>query len=386
MPVFSLQGEELLQSKYQFGVKAFGGLAAGALAALTFASAPAAAASAATATAHPSLGAAVISGPARLTPDVAAMVNGTGVAAKQKALARYWTPARMEAAKPDWQMPGLAGLTGAKPGTGGTTPVSGTPTKVAGTTSAAMPKPINGASAGRLSQRPASGHPVTPHSFYPNYPVGSPVARTAGKVFFTNGGVNYVCSGTIVNTEGKSTVWTAGHCVSDGGTWNYNWVFVPNYASGWAPYGLWYSAQLWTTTAWFYNNSSFANDVGASIMYRNGGWRITDYLGGQGIAWNYPIGYYMYAFGYPQAYPFNGCCLVENPGYTYDGGGGTIYMLNNMTGGSSGGAWLNWFDGNWGYINGHNDFKYTAYPQYMFSPYYGSQVGSLYNAVRYIST
>jgi hypothetical protein len=360
----------------KFGVKTLGGLAAGALTVLTFVNAPIAAASTAASTAHASSGPAVISGPARLTPAVTAMVKGTGLAAREKALAHYWTPARMKAAKPDWQMHGLGALAGAKPGTGGTTKVSGPATRIAGTTSATTPKPADRAGARRLK----------PQSFYPNYPVGSPVARTAGKVFFTSFGVNYVCSGTIVNTEGKSTVWTAGHCVSDGGAWNYNWVFVPNYASGWAPYGVWSSYQLWTTTAWFNNNNDFANDVGASIMYRNGGRRITDYLGGQGITWNYPIGYYVYAFGYPQAYPFNGCCLVEAPGYTYNGGGGTIYMLNDMTGGSSGGGWLTSFNGNWGYINGHNDFKYTAYPQYMFSPYYGNQVGSLYNAVRYIST
>jgi hypothetical protein len=93
----------------------------------------------------------------------------------------------------------------------------------------------------------------------------------------------------------------------------------------------------------------------------------------------------MYAFGYPQAPPFNGQYLVGDNGYTYNGGGGTIYMVNYMTGGSSGGAWLNWFNGQWGYINGHNDFKYTNLPQYMFSPYYGNQVASLYNTVRGIS-
>ena len=371
---FQLAGGNTLRPK--FGVKALGGLAAGALIALTFANTPIAAATTAVSSTRTSPGPAVVSGPARLTPAVAAMVKGTGVAAREKALARYWSPARMKAAKPDWQMPALRMRAGAKPGTPGTTKVSGPETRIAGTTSATTPKPTN----------PAGTRHPSPQSFYPNYPVGSPVARTAGKVFFTSFGLNYVCSGTVVNTEGKSTVWTAGHCVSDAGKWNYNWTFVPNYASGSAPYGVWSSYQLWATSAWFNNNSDWADDVGASIMNRNGGQRITDYLGGQGIAWNYPIGYYVYAFGYPQGPPFNGCCLVEATGYTYNGGGGTIYMLNDMTGGSSGGAWLNWFDGNWGYINGHNDFRYPGYPQYMWSPYYGNQVAGLYNAVRYIST
>jgi hypothetical protein len=61
-------------------------------------------------------------------------------------------------------------------------------------------------------------------------------------------------------------------------------------------------------------------------------------------------------------------------------------MSSNMTGGASGGAWLISFNGEYGYINGHNDFKYNNYPQYMFSPYYGDQVASLFNAVKNMST
>jgi hypothetical protein len=315
----------------------------------------------------------VVSGTPRVTPEVARLAKGTGTEAQQQALAAYWTPARMKAAKPDTELPAVkAAATAAPKKSAVATAPQGAPQRIPGSAPKTAPK--------------ATQPSVSPQAYYPNYPVGHPVARTVGKVFFTSFGVNYVCSASIVNSEGESEVWTAGHCVSDGQAWNYNWVFVPNYVAGWAPYGYWYAFQLWTTTAWFFNNSDFANDVGAAVMYRNSGWRITDYLGGQGIAWNYGIGYYVYAFGYPQAYPFDGNYLVAEQGYTYNGGGGTIYMVNYMTGGSSGGPWLNWFDGNWGYINGHNDFKYNAYPQYMFSPYYGNQVASLYNTVRYIST
>jgi hypothetical protein len=315
-----------------------------------------------------------ISSTAELSPDVARTLTGAGADARQQALARYWTPERMKNAKPESEIPAVKAGAGAKASASqAQTRPQGQPGQVTPSTPKHEPKA-------------AGGSGIQPMAYYPNYPVGHPVARTSGKVFFTSFGVNYVCSATIVNTEGKSEVWTAGHCVSDGGAWNYNWTFVPNYASGWAPYGYWYAYQLWTTSAWFYNNNDFANDVGSVVLYRNNGWRITDYLGGQGIMWNYPIGYYVYAFGYPQASPFNGCCLVAEQNYTYDAGGGTIYMVNYMTGGSSGGGWLAWFDGNWGYLDGHNDFKYNGYPQYMFSPYYGNQVASLYGSVRYIST
>lgn len=318
-------------------------------------------------------GADVVSGPAGLSPEVAATAHGSGVDAHEQALAAYWTPERMRTARPESEIPAVKNQKAAPAATSG-------PAGPAGQVGAAAPKaePKGAASAG--------GQDVAPAAYYPGYPVGHPVARTYGKVFFTSLGLNYVCSATVVNTEGKSEVWTAGHCVSDGGAWNTNWTFVPNYASGSAPYGYWYGYQLWTTTAWFNNNSDFANDVGSAVLYRNNGWRITDYLGGQGIAWNYPIGQYVYAFGYPQAAPFTGCCLTAENGATYNGGGGTIFMVNYMTGGSSGGAWLMSFDGNWGYINGHNDFKYDATPQYMYSPYYGNQVLNLYNTVRNIST
>lgn len=315
----------------------------------------------------------IVSGKSQLSPEVARTVHGNSVSARQTAIAAYWTADRMKAAKPDTQMPAMKAAAAAKPAIAApATKPQGPARKVAGAAPVAAP----------VANQPD----VSPMAYPPNYPVGHPVARTVGKVFFTSFGVNYVCSGSIVNSEGKSVVWTAGHCVSDGAAWNYNWTFVPNYYSGVAPYGYWYSYSLTTTVGWFYNNADYANDVGASIMYNNGGWRIADYLGAQGIAWNYAVsGYYVYAFGYPQASPFDGCCLYAEQGYTYDGGGGTIYMVNYMTGGSSGGPWLNWFDGNWGYVNGHNDFKYTAYPQYMYSPYYGNQVLNVYNAVRYIS-
>jgi hypothetical protein len=318
----------------------------------------------------------IVSGSAPLSPDVARTVNGAGADARQRALAQYWSSARMKAAKSDTDLPAVKARASAPRTTNATT----APTKPEGP--AGQVAPI----APQTAPKASTGSGVEPLSYYPNYPVGHPVARTYGKVFFTSFGVNYVCSATVVNSEGRSEVWTAGHCVSDGQAWNYTWVFVPNYVNGAAPYGVWYANQLWTTSAWFYNNNNFANDVGAAVMWRNNGRRIADYLGGQGIAWNFPIGYYMYAFGYPQAYPFNGQYLVGDNGVTYNGGGGTIYMVNYMTGGSSGGGWLNWFNGQWGYINGHNDFKFSSYPQYMFSPYYGNQVASLYNTVRGIST
>ena len=56
---------------------------------------------------------------------------------------------------------------------------------------------------------------------------------THGKVFFTLGGSDYVCSGTALLSGNKSVVWTAGHCVNEGpGDFATNWEFVPAYKDG----------------------------------------------------------------------------------------------------------------------------------------------------------
>ena len=67
-------------------------------------------------------------------------------------------------------------------------------------------------------------------------PYTSQPTSTNGKVFFTDDGLNYVCSGTAVLSGNRSTVWTAGHCVHDGASgFHTNWAFVPAYADGSAP-------------------------------------------------------------------------------------------------------------------------------------------------------
>ncbi|HET9649451.1 MAG TPA: hypothetical protein VFP34_14645 [Microlunatus sp.] len=315
---------------------------------------------------------AIVSHPNSLSPAAQRLQKGTGKVAEAKAVTAYWTPARMKAAKP---LDDVAELSGRAPTQGKTVrpQAQGPAVKVAPGKSAAAPRAVKSPST------------IAPQTFYPNLPYYYPAARTNGKVFFTRSGLNYVCSASIVNSEGKSLVWTAGHCVADGGVWDSNFAFVPSYSNGSRPYGTWYARQLTTTSAWFYNRD-FTQDVGAATMNRNFGYRIADYLGAQGLMWNQSANYYTCAFGYPQAAPYTGAYLVETCGNTANPNNGTIYMYSGMTGGSSGGPWFRNFDGNWGYVNGHNDFIYTNAPAYMYSPYYGNQVASLYNAVRYLTS
>jgi len=221
-----------------------------------------------------------------------------------------------------------------------------------------------------------------------------PPATTTGKVFFTTTGngqtENWVCSASTVNSNGKNAVITAGHCVygSLGGEvpgerWHSNWMFVPDYYYGYAPYGVWTARQLWTLTN-YYNNQDEGDDIGAAVMNTNSsGQHIVNVVGGQGLAWNWSVNQYVYDFGYPAAAPFNGQSLQYCNGseFNWPYVSSTMGLACNFTGGSSGGPWLMSFGGEFGYINGVNDFGYSSLPGYIFSAYFGNNADALYNAV-----
>jgi len=168
---------------------------------------------------------------------------------------------------------------------------------------------------------------------------------TNGKVFFTEGGLNYVCSGTALLSGNKSVVWTAGHCVNDGaGTFVTNWAFVPAYADGSAPYGTWTARRLLTTSGWTFN---------------------------------YPRQQTYVSHGYPAAPPFNGERLYTcTSPLQYDDTSAnppTMGIDCDMTGGSSGGGWTVH-----GSLESVNSYGYTTLPNVMFGPYQGTVSQSLY--------
>lgn len=236
---------------------------------------------------------------------------------------------------------------------------------------------------------------ATTAAYNPNLPYYTPTAYTAGKVFFSRGGLNYVCSGTIVNSEGKDSVWTAGHCVhgGQGSVWHSNWTFVPAYDDDlWnpRPYGTWSAAYLSARTAWV-NSSDFSQDFGVATMNTNfGGWHIADYFGGQGLTVNRGKNVYEYAFGYPAETPFDGGNLMRCQGTTspewdyWFTWSQTVKIPCDMTRGSSGGGWLYGYNGNWGWLNGVNSrIDRISGPTIMLSPYFDNDAWDLYNYTRY---
>ncbi len=204
------------------------------------------------------------------------------------------------------------------------------------------------------------------------------VTATTGKVFFTLGGTDYVCSGAATSSSNRDVVTTAGHCVNEGpGAFATNWAFVPAYNNGSRPYGTWTARTLVTTSAWA-NSGDINYDGGFAVMNTLNGQHLTDVVGGQGIAFNLARGLSYTAYGYPAAPPFNGETLKSCSGTAQDdvyGGTQSQSIPCNMTGGSSGGPWITGSS-----INSVNSFGYSSVPNRMFGPYFGSTIQSAYNS------
>jgi V8-like Glu-specific endopeptidase len=337
-------------------------LAGSALVAVALTGAPAVAAPASNAGAAPAREAAA-SGPALLTADAARLDPNPAVA-----LEKYWTPARMAAAIPADRL-------------------SGDPAKATVMPSLLPSGHVGGSAPSKLATPPgAIRNDVTTAARWPNQ-FDTP-AYSNGKVFFTQNGSGFVCSGAVINSEARNTVFTAGHCVhgGSGGTFHTNWTFVPNYLNNNRPVGTWSARQLWSLNGWM-NNSDRAFDIGAVVMFNNAaGSRIADVTGSQGIEWNGSRGQFVYHWGYPANAPYNGESLQYCNGTTFNTGflgiGGDLGLACTAQGGASGGAWVRAFNGVWGYEISINSYHVGNDLTKIYGPYFGDGAANLYNAVR----
>lgn len=211
---------------------------------------------------------------------------------------------------------------------------------------------------------------------------GGAVVKTSGRVFFTFGDRTASCSGDSITGANGSTVITAGHCVKYQGTWHTNWIFVPGYENGNAPYGQWPATKTFATDQWA-ASEDMNMDVGLAVVAPLNGHKLSQVVGAQGILFNGGYNKKMYSFGFPAAAPYDGTKLVYCSGNT-----SKDFLLTkdhglgcNMTGGSSGGPWFQDFDESTGLGTqvSVNSFGYTFLPNRMFGPYFGDEAKAAYD-------
>lgn len=194
------------------------------------------------------------------------------------------------------------------------------------------------------------------------------------------------CSGTAVDSPNRSVVFTAGHCVNEGGPghwFNQDWVFVPGYHDGVRPFGVFVAKWLGATGPWIYGNSENA-DVGAAVVSRNEhGQSLGAAVGGDEIAFGLSPNQVFDVHGYPVEAPFDGATQRVCAGTPFLGhdlisflqpGPLNLALSCEVTGGASGGGWT--IDGN--VLNGVTNYGYGDDPTTDFGAYFGGAVRDLF--------
>lgn len=281
---------------------------------------------------------AIASGAAQPAASAAAPKPRAAVAKTQDAgqATKYWTAKRMRTARP---------ADVAQPPRGD------------GSARAQRPKPT--VRAGALPQRPAgrvraAGWPAGSPSDYAKYwnKRGGYPERVVGKLFYTGDGGDYTCTASVAVSANKSTLFTAGHCVTEPGSrkWNRNFAFVPDYDRGDRPVGTWGVRNVTVTPEWFYD-TRWDHDFAALVVNRDGAGRpIQDRTGafgwsfggrGTGDDWKY-----IRSFGYPGY--INGFGSIDGERMLWCENWSRVTFRDewkraqncNMSNGSSGGPWV----------------------------------------------
>lgn len=175
--------------------------------------------------------------------------------------------------------------------------------------------------------------------------------RTTGKLFFRDPrrGTNHVCSAAVLRPR---LVATAGHCVTNPSTnaseryFFTNFLFVPAFNQGIAPYGSWTSTQQWVSNDWHFSNGSVPNrgDMAMLIM-RDQPVRGTSRRIGEVTGW---LGWRTNALGRNHVtmlgYPCNlASCrrMIETGAGTFSSGGQSTFIYGSSgRGGHSGGPFI----------------------------------------------
>ncbi len=238
-----------------------------------------------------------------------------------------------------------------------------------------------------VGERRRKTHTKVQHvSRYPN--------RTNGKVYFREGQNAYQCSATAVHSPSRSLVWTAGHCVYEQAAlfrgYVTDWEFIPAFTPHGHKYGEWRATSLKTTTQYM-NGSAVGDDgsgfdVGAATVAPLNGQTLEHVVGSRKLAFNTnPRKGKLKPFGYPatrQPPEFTGRQLFRCNSRVIrrDGsfqGPATLGVRCDMTGGASGGAWIN----SKGKVASVTSYGYPNEPGIFFGPYLGTVAKQLYESM-----
>jgi V8-like Glu-specific endopeptidase len=224
------------------------------------------------------------------------------------------------------------------------------------------------------------------------------VAAAVGNVFFTLGGEDYACSGTLVGGKRTDVVLTAAHCVTDGPgkggatRWATNWMFVPGFVDGRLPYSEYTARRFFVSKDWTgpqggreQYDAAFVQVTTAPLHGVSGPWLSGTAEPPPGLPVKFAVRQdsaplrRTYVFGYPAELPYSGLYLDYCAG-PVAASGGSVRTPCGMTAGDSGGPWLAGFSprSGSGQVVAVSTYKVSGSPRALYGAVLGPQARALY--------
>ncbi len=175
--------------------------------------------------------------------------------------------------------------------------------------------------------------------------------RSTGKLFFSDNGADYVCSAAAIKTKKRNQVITAGHCVHTGPHpeglleqphFYSDWLFVPRYRNGNAPFGRWVGNNAWAFNGWI-EQERFRFDQAIVSFARRGRQRLVDAVGGNEVVWGKAVREWgVRIWGWPAEAPYDGETARRCDGRTtrFQHTADAAMRQCDLNGGASGGPWF----------------------------------------------
>ena len=214
---------------------------------------------------------------------------------------------------------------------------------------------------------------------------GTPFSGTAavGALFSVSNGTlgDHFCTASVVHSPRGNLLVTAAHCVSGhSGTI----AFVPGYANGKSPYGVWYVSRVFVDQAW-----SASGDVDHDVAFlqvkpNEMGTQIENVTGAEQLGRSEAAGQLTEVIGYPDSTSAPVVCASQAKTFTVPATGSTQleFDCGNYPDGTSGGPFLGQVNKTTGegtvtgVIGGYEQGGDT--PSVSYSISFGQQVQALY--------
>ncbi|MDA3806214.1 serine protease [Clavibacter sp. CT19] len=159
-----------------------------------------------------------------------------------------------------------------------------------------------------------------------------------GRMYYMQAGVGYACTANVVESANRSTIATAGHCITQHQVFSDHMIFYPGFDSGPSASGAWPIITGYVPSGWYERNENdqFDDSGFLAVKRDTSGRDIQSVVGASPVLFDQSNAERAAVYGYPAAGRFDGRTLQRCGGLTEGVSVEEFALPCDMNAGSSG--------------------------------------------------